>query len=117
MDAVIEGMKTGSYKYLAHPDLINYCGLDSVYEWEMTRLCKALKEMDIPLEINLLGIREGKHFPDVNRFWQIPAEVGNKVIFGLDAHCTEHLRNVDSYRKAMEIVDKYALNLVDDIGL
>ena len=53
----------------------------------------------------------------MNRFWQIPAEVGNKVIFGLDAHCTEHLRNVDSYRKAMEIVDKYALNLVDDIGL
>lgn len=117
VDSIIEGMETGSYKYLAHPDLINYCGLDSVYEWEMTRLCKALKEMDIPLEINLLGIGERKHYPDVDRFWRIPAEIGNKVILGLDAHCTSHLKNVDSYKKSMEIVNKYTLNLVDDIGL
>ncbi|HAX54412.1 MAG TPA: histidinol phosphate phosphatase, partial [Eubacterium sp.] len=45
VDTVIEGMKTGMYSYLAHPDLINYQGLDSVYEWEMTRMCKALKEL------------------------------------------------------------------------
>ena len=32
VDIVIEGMKTGMYSYLAHPDLINYQGLDSVYE-------------------------------------------------------------------------------------
>ena len=48
VDTVIEGMRTGSYLYLAHPDLMNYCGMDSVYDWEMTRLCKAMKEMDIP---------------------------------------------------------------------
>ena len=40
VDLVIEGMQTGSYAYLAHPDLMNYQGMDSVYDWEMTRLCK-----------------------------------------------------------------------------
>lgn len=44
VDLVIEGMQTGSYAYLAHPDLMNYQGMDSVYDREMTRLCKEMKE-------------------------------------------------------------------------
>lgn len=114
VDSIIEGMKTGMYKYLAHPDLINYQGLDSVYEWEMTRLCKAMKELNIPLEINLIGITEGKHYP-TERFWWIPGEIGNEVILGLDAHCVDQVKNVKGYNRAMEIVEKYSLNLIDDI--
>ena len=114
MFSVIEGMKTGHFKYLAHPDLINYQGLDSVYDWEMTRLCKALKEMDIPLEINILGISEKKHYP-TEKFWRIPAEIGNKVILGLDAHCAKQLANVECYKKAVELADKYNLNLIDEL--
>ena len=50
VDRVIEGMDTGSYRYLAHPDLMNYQGMESVYDWEMTRLCTAMKERNIPRE-------------------------------------------------------------------
>ena len=117
VDAVIEGMKTGSYLYLAHPDLMNYQGMDSVYDWEMTRLCKEMKELDIPLEINMLGMGEGqKHYP-TERFWKIPGEVGNKVILGLDAHCKRQVQDVESYNKCMHIVDKYNLNLIDRIEI
>lgn len=116
VDSVIAGMKTGMYVYLAHPDLINYKGMDSVYDWEMTRLCKELKKLNIPLEINLLGIAEGKHYPQ-ERFWKIPGEIGNEVIFGLDAHCAAQMKNVDSYNKAMDIVSRYNLNLIEDIRL
>ena len=117
VDAVIEGMKTGSYLYLAHPDLMNYQGMDSVYDWEMTRLCKEMKELDIPLEINMLGMGEGKkHYP-TERFWKIPGEVGNKVILGLDAHCKRQVQDVESYNKCMHIVDKYNLNLIDRIEM
>ena len=35
-------------------DLMNYQGMDSVYDWEMTRLCKEMKELDIPLEIMIV---------------------------------------------------------------
>ena len=116
VDTVIEGMKTGYFKYLAHPDLINFQGLDSVYDWEMTRLCEEMKEMDIPLEINVIGISGGKHYP-TERFWEIPGRVGNKVIIGLDAHCVDNMVDVENYENAMKFVEKYNLNLVDDIGL
>lgn len=116
VDSVIEGMKTGSYCYLAHPDLMNYQGLDSVYDWEMTRLCKAMKEMDIPLEINILGMLQKRHYP-AERFWQIPGELGNKVIMGLDAHCAEQVKAGRAFDKCMELVEKYHLNLVEYLNI
>lgn len=114
VDSIIAGMKTGSYCCLAHPDLICYEGLDSVYDWEMTRLCRELKELNIPLEMNILGMGAGKHYPN-ERFWKIPGEVGNSVILGLDAHCLDHLKDIDSYHKCLDLVDKYHLNLIDEL--
>jgi histidinol-phosphatase (PHP family) len=117
VDSVIAGMETGSFVYLAHPDLINYQGMDSVYEWEMTRLCRRMKELDIPLEINMLGKGEGaRHYP-ADRFWQIAGQVGNRVILGADAHCARQLRDMDSYQGCMWIVDKYNLNLIKRLEL
>lgn len=112
VDRVIEGMKTGSFVYLAHPDLVNYPENDAVYEREMTRLCVALKEMDIPLEINLLGILEGKHYPR-EYFWEIARRVGNKVIFGIDAHWVAQIGEESCYEKGLALVEKYNLHLID----
>ena len=117
VDTVIEGMKTGDFLYLAHPDIMNYRGLDSVYEWEMARLCKALKEMDIPLEINVLGMSEDfRHYP-AERFWKIAGEVGNCGILGLDAHCVDHIRNVDAYQNCIALAEKYHVNLIKQLKI
>lgn len=116
VDTVIEGMRTGSYCCLAHPDLMNYQGMDSVYEWEMGRLCRELKKLEIPLEINILGMGAGKHYPQ-ERFWKLVSEEGNDVILGLDAHCVEHIRDVDSYYKCLELVDKYNLHLIKELEM
>ena len=117
VDRVIEGMDTGNFLYLAHPDLMNYQGMESVYDWEMTRLCKAMKERHIPLEINILGMAYGgKHYP-TERFWKIPGEIGNDVILGLDAHSPEQIQDVASYEKCMKIVDKYNLNLINRLNI
>lgn len=51
----IAGLDTGLYTYLAHPDLIQFTGSESIYRREMERLCLAAKERNIPLELNLLG--------------------------------------------------------------
>ena len=114
VDSIIEGMRTGSYAYLAHPDLMNYQGMDSVYEWEMTRLCRAMKEMDIPLEINLNGISQKKHYP-TERFWKIAGEVGNRVILGVDAHSAEQLKDWRSYDKAMELAESCGLQIIESL--
>ncbi len=114
VDSVIKGMKTGSYTYLAHPDLINYQGLDSVYEFEMERLCRAMYEMDIPLEINLLGYAENRHYPS-QKFWKIAAETKNKVILGLDAHDVGQIKNQKAYEAGMDIVRLHGLNLIEEL--
>lgn len=116
VNSIIEGMETGSYSYLAHPDLMNYQGMDSVYDWEMTRLCKRLKELQIPLELNILGMGEGKHYP-ADRFWRVAGEIGNDVILGLDAHCVQNIQAVESYEKCLAIVEKYQLLLIHELEM
>lgn len=116
VDSVIEAVQTGSYSCLAHPDLINYQGLDSVYDWEMTRLCKALLELSIPLELNILGMAEHRHFP-AERFWRIAGGMGNPVILGLDAHSAAHIRDGRSYDRCMELAERCGLKVIETMKL
>lgn len=81
----IEALKTGKFLYLAHPDLPNFTGSECFYKKEMTRLCQAAKQLNIPLEFNLLGFAEGRHYPS-DRFFKLAAATGNSVILGCDAH-------------------------------
>jgi histidinol-phosphatase (PHP family) len=91
--------------------------MDSVYEWEMTRLCTELKEQGIPLEINILGKGEGaRHYP-AERFWKIAGETGNQVILGLDAHSVRQMRDVESWGACMELVKKYNLDLLNGLDI
>lgn len=90
VDQVIEGMKTGVFSCLAHPDVLRYEGDADVYRAHMTRLCVAAKELGMPLEYNLLGLYEHRYYP-VASFWQIAAEVGNQVILGADAHAPDQV--------------------------
>ena len=66
----IEALQTGLFSYFAHPDLLGFTGGDDEYRRQMRRLCRAAKDGGVPLEINLLGIREGRSYPD-ERFWRI----------------------------------------------
>ena len=85
VDQCIAGLQTGLFSCLAHPDLPRFTGLRKSYRWQMERLCKTAKELEIPLELNLLGLHGGRNYPDP-AFWSIAAEVGNQVIVGCDAH-------------------------------
>ncbi|MBE7000909.1 MAG: histidinol-phosphatase HisJ family protein [Ruminococcaceae bacterium] len=116
VDQVIEGLETGAFTYLAHPDLLHYIGCVSTYKKHYTRLCERCKELDIPLEINLLGLKEGRHYPN-NHFWQIAGEVGNKVVIGVDAHQPYRFAEADVLAKALALVEKFHLNLTEDIPL
>ena len=116
VDSVIEGMKTGSYSYLAHPDLINYQGEEVAYQREMERLCLAMKELKIPLEINVLGMETGRNYPD-ERFWKLAGKIGNDVVFGLDAHKEDAIRDVKSYEKCVTLAEKSGLHLLQELAL
>jgi histidinol-phosphatase (PHP family) len=94
-----EALETGKFLYFAHPDVLWFTGPDDIYEEEMTGLCKYCKDAGIPLEINLLGLREDRNYPD-ERFWKIAAREGNTVVYGSDAHRPDHVYSPEVIAKA-----------------
>ncbi|MBQ8759231.1 MAG: histidinol-phosphatase [Clostridia bacterium] len=111
VSSVISAMETGCFTYIAHPDGYNFTGDDEIYIREIRRLCKKSLELDIPLEINFLGIRDNRHYPR-ELFWQVAGDVGCPVTFGFDAHNVQSAYDGESYEKAMELVKKYNLNYI-----
>ncbi len=112
VNLVIEGMNTGKYLYLAHPDVLHFTGDDAIYRKHMTRLCKYLKEKNIPVEINMLGAYQGRHYPS-HKFLRIVKEVGNNCIVGIDAHTPEEITNDEGFRICRELIERYQLPMVD----
>ena len=106
----------GGYESKAkmRPDLLNFIGDEQIYDQWMRKLCLSAKEMNIPLEINFLGIRDKRNYPN-SRFWKIAGEVGNRVVFGADAHQPEVVWNPETISVAENMVRKYHLNLVETI--
>ena len=111
VDCCIEGMESGYFTYLAHPDLCDYRGDEAVYDREMTRLCMASKRLGIPLEINFLGIRARRIYP-AERFWRMAGEIASPVTFGFDAHDAMAAYDSDSLSVAEMLVEKYKLNYI-----
>ena len=109
-------LQTGLFSYFAHPDLLGFTGGDDEYRRQMRRLCRAAKDGGVPLEINLLGIREGRSYPD-GRFWRIAAEEGNAVVIGCDAHRPEHLLDRESEEKALALAERLGLQLTERVRL
>ena len=109
---VIAGMQTGDFLYLAHPDVAGYRFSNEAIQNEYRRLCLAAKKLQIPLEINLLGVRQGRHYPD-ERFFSIAAEVGNDIVIGADAHAPSELETM-GLEQAMDMVKRLGLCLRTD---
>lgn len=121
IDTCIEGMKSGVYSCLAHPDLFMR-GRDTFddYAKELSyKLCRAAKELNIPIEYNLAGAQTndlaGTTGYPCDEFWQVAVEVGNDIIIGVDAHepmCFTETKYFDeSYAKLKAM----GANLVDKI--
>lgn len=116
VNLIIAAFRTGRYKYLAHPDLLNYIGEEKFYYSEFKRLCKYLKENNIPIEINLLGISSRRHYPS-ERFLQIASEIGNCAIIGFDAHSPQSLQDNTAYNIAVAMAQKYGLQLIEYLSI
>ncbi len=105
---VKDGLRTGAFTYLAHPDNVCYCGDPVYYAQQMTDLCRFAKELDVPLEYNLLGYINRGCYPNPE-FWRIAAETGNKVVLGYDAHSPEMLLNREIYHECAGRLSRYGI--------
>ncbi len=110
-NCVISAIKSGFFTYVAHPDGIGFVGDDSIFEKYARKICRASKEYNIPLELNFLGIRDNRHYPNL-KFWKIAGEEKCPVTFGFDAHSVKSAYNGKSIPRATEIVETYGLNYI-----
>ena len=79
----------------------------------MRTICKAANDCGVPVELNFLGIREGRHYPN-ELFWQLAGEENCKVVFGCDAHRAESLNAAQQEAAARQMVGSYGLEIVED---
>ena len=111
-----QSMQTGVLTYIAHPDLFHFVGSADVYCRHMQGLCRDAKNCGIPLEINMVGIRAGRHYPDL-KFWELAAEEGCSVVLGCDAHAPANLLDMDTVAAAQEIQRSFGLKLLETVPL
>ena len=115
-DQVIKAMQTGLFTYVAHPDLLNYVGDPKIYQRHMRRLCKEAKSCAVPLEINLLGLEAGRHYPN-RLFWEVVAEENCDCVIGCDAHEPSAIVKEPLEEKALTLVNDFGLHLLETVAL
>lgn len=115
-DGVIEGIDSGLFAFVAHPDLIMASGRpwSSELEAGFNAVLDAAIDCDLPVEINGLGFvrsqqvgKAGSLYPH-NRFWELVRKKGAKVICNSDAHQSEntiaHAVVARSYAKEFDLI-------------
>lgn len=120
-DSTVQGLHTGLYACLAHPELIllnRFPKWNDQLEEGFHRICQEAKKMDIPLEYNVLGKQKAKQMGFVAyphpRFWQIASQYHNKAIIGMDAHHPLALDR-DLFMEALDELSKFDVEIVDTI--
>jgi histidinol-phosphatase (PHP family) len=120
-DTCVQGMKTGMYAYLAHPELIlrdTKGKMTKGIERGFHLICRTAKELDMPLEFNIAGMQCNmmmgyEEYPNEN-FWRIASTYKNKAIIGVDAHEANAL-DKKYYDMAKEYLERFDVEIVDDI--
>lgn len=120
-EQTVEGIRTGLYAYVAHPDLY------MMYRSELTpvcmeaadMICQAAKEAHMPIEYNLLGLLgemtgHSRGYPNQD-FWRYVRKWDNDVIIGVDAHDPAQFRNLPVWDTAMKRLNALDFRLVDNI--
>ena len=112
VEQVSEGMRTGYFSYVAHPDVIKFKGDKETYRRYMKKICETSLETGVPLEVNFLGIREGRHYPNAD-FWELVGEMGCDVVYGIDAHGVKVAYDAESLETAEKMREKYGLRVME----
>ncbi|MBQ8927500.1 MAG: histidinol-phosphatase [Oscillospiraceae bacterium] len=112
VDLCIEAMESGAYAYLAHPDLFNFTGDPAAYDVQYSRLCRYLAAHGHPVEINLLGAVEGRHYP-TPRFLELAREAGCCAVIGCDAHTPDRVGHPEGLSLCEGLAEKYGLEVLE----
>ena len=118
----LDGMDTGLYSYLAHPELIMMNeGLvwNEKVEQGFDQICRKAKELNLPLEYNGAGFMANKWYGESyphHKFWEIASKYHNQAIVGMDCHDPNALEK-KNYIEVLESLKKYDVEIIDTIKM
>ena len=113
LDNLRDGVKTGRFAYIAHPDLLNFTGADDIYEKNVLPFLNEMKESDVIFEINRLGLADHRHYPS-ERFYSLCGKVGIKTVIGLDAHDPKVFFDKKSVNDCFDFAERFNLDVLTD---
>ncbi|MBE6836201.1 MAG: histidinol-phosphatase HisJ family protein [Ruminococcaceae bacterium] len=113
INQALEGLNTGRFLYIAHPDLFKFKGSDEIYYEKMEYFAKEIHLLGYPVEFNLLGFADKRNYPDP-RFWEIVAKEGNDVVIGFDAHEPSVLSDMKTFEKAKAYLNSLGIEPMND---
>ncbi len=124
-DTAIAAMKTMCFSCFAHPDY--FMSSLPVFDRDVMKVSAELIEAsiiyDIPLEINIGGIRNGKKqigdkyryiYPN-SEFFLLAKKMGAKFILGLDAHGPSQINDEQANCTAVRFVHDLGLQLIQSL--
>lgn len=124
-DLAIQALSSGMFFIFAHPDyfMMSIENFDSDCKKVSRDLIEAAMAYDVPLEVNLAGIRNGEIRIGKERRWRYPTDeffrlvskYHAKCILGADAHAPSQLNASDAEFAAVEFVKQHDLVLVDQV--
>ncbi len=126
INTVIAAMKTGLFTYIAHPDIILrlFKKITPFVEAQLRKLCQAAEYYNIPFEINICGMRNGRRDTDdrlrypCEDFFKIVSEYNIRIVIGIDAHSPMHFASSrEDITLAEEMIKKYHLNHISRLNL
>ena len=108
---VIEGIETGFFDILAHPDLMimHYDKVNELFMSCMARIFEACEKNKVIVEINANGIRGNKGYPNLEVF-ELSKKYDLKYIISSDANNPKCLYD-DAVVKAEEFAEKLGLKI------
>ena len=124
-EAVVRGIKSGLFAYVAHPDLMMRCRREDQFSRACAEaadmICQAAMEADLPLEYNLLGLAlqisgTGCGYP-CNAFWEYILPRHPKVILGVDAHKPSLLESGYLWLRGVETIKELGFKRVKHLAL
>lgn len=114
---VREALYSGIFAFVAHPDLAleghNGHQWDETAEKAMRMIFQTCEDLDIPIEINGNGIRNGRRYPD-KKVFELSKEYDIKYILNSDAHAPEELLD-EAVIRGKAMAEELGIKLIDKL--
>ena len=114
---VTEALNTGLFDFIAHPDLVLNSYNNNIWDYKsdlfMRKIFKSCQDNDIPVEINMNGLRVNKRYPDKNAF-RISKDYNLRYLINSDAHRPNELVD-ENYQRALDFAKELDLKVEDKL--